>query len=108
MTSAYESDEEINHQNNKSIQDGYGSDEDTHHKQRDVDKVGEEENYDEDCSEYEFERGVGDDGNDSEKEDPANQTNISIPQTPVYQKLASQNRKIVKSPIQKTNKYNTS
>ena len=101
MTSAYESDEEINHQNNKSIQDGYGSDEDTHHKQRDVDKVGEEENYDEDCSEYEFERGVDDDGNDSEKEDPANQTNILIPQTPVYQKLASQNRKIVKSPVEK-------
>ena len=104
VTSVYESDEEINHQNNKSIQDGYRSDEDRHHKQRDDDKVGEDEHYDEDCSEYEVEGDDGDDGNDSEKEDLGNQTNISIPQTPHYQKLVSQNRKNVKSPVgEKTN-----
>ena len=89
----YESDEEINHRNNKSIQDGHRSDEDRHHKQRDDDKVGEDKNYDEDCSEYEVDRDDGDDGNDSEKEDLCNQTNISIPQTPHYQKLVSQNVK---------------
>jgi hypothetical protein len=101
VTSVYESDEEINHRNNKSIQDGYRSDEDRHHKQRDDDKVGEDENYDEDCSEYEVDGDDGDDGNDSEKEDLGNQTNISIPQTPHYQKLVSQNRKNVKSPVEK-------
>ena len=101
VTSAYESDEEVNHQNNKSVQDGYRSDQDRHHKQRDDDKVVEDENYDEDCSEYEIDGDEGDEGHDSEKEDLGNQTNISIPQTPHYQKLVSQNRKNVKSPVEK-------
>ena len=82
VTSAYESDEEVNHQNNKSIQDGYRSDQDRHHKQSDDDKVVENENFDEDCSENDIDGDEGDEGHDSEKEDLGNQTNISIPQTP--------------------------
>ena len=61
----------------------------------------EDENYDEDCSEYEIDRDEGEEGHYSVKDGLGNQTNISIPQTPHYQKLVSQNWKNVKSPVEK-------
>ena len=95
VTPSYESDEEISHDSARSSQSGYGSDQEGHHKQRNDDKQVEEENYDEDGSEYDIDGDECDGGHDSEKEDPDDQPNISIPQTPHYPKPTSQNRKNV-------------
>lgn len=97
---AYESDEEITHHDVKSVHDGYRSDQDRHHKQRNDDKVVEDEIYDDDCSDYQIDGDERDEGHDSEKEDLGDQTNISIQQTPHYQKPMSQNRKNVNSPTE--------
>ena len=100
VTPAYESDEEVTHHDAKSVQDGYRSDQDRHHKQRNDDKVVEDEIYDDDCSDYEIDGDERDEGHNSEKEDIGDRTNISIPQTPHYQKPMSQNRKNLNSPAE--------
>ena len=88
VTPAYESDKEVTHHDAKSVQDGYRSDQDRHHKQRNDDKVVEDEIYDDDCSDYEIDGDERDEGHDSEKQDLGNQTNILILQTPHYQKAS--------------------